>query len=307
MGQERSYASSIFISNDNDFFNISTKGTDYYYTNGITIGFINKIKRKNCFDRLMLSPKNSVFTIRKIFIDHKAQTPENITNTAIQWGDYPYAALLTLNYSNFSFFDSYSLASQLTIGVIGPIAGGQEIQTFLHKKVFNSDLPQGWNNQLSNDIAINYKISGTKLLFETNNIETTLHSELNLGTLYNNIMISSSFRIGRFSSYYAPSAWLFDKCNSRTQLFINISPFIKIVQGNSLLEGGPISALTHSRNKTYYIDRKNLQHFLYGYSWSLCYRNRWMAILFAENFYSTEIKGLNGHCFASLGFEFKIN
>jgi hypothetical protein len=46
----------------------------------------------------------------------------------------------------------------LSVGVIGPAAGGEEIQTAIHRNTKN-DLPHGWRYQIQNDFILNYTLT----------------------------------------------------------------------------------------------------------------------------------------------------
>lgn len=43
---------------------------------------------------------------------------------------------------------------ELQVGVIGPRAAQQQVQTWIHRDFTNSALPQGWDNQVSNQLGI---------------------------------------------------------------------------------------------------------------------------------------------------------
>lgn len=311
-GQTVSYAPSLIFKVDNDFFNINIRGTDRYYTDGFFLGFSSQVKKRNLFDRLMIVTSKDAFRIRNFSISQQIYTPHHIGNPNLQVGDYPYAALLAMRYGNRTITNSYSLYSQLTLGVQGPMALGEEVQKPLHKKIFHSNIPQGWQYQLPNDIAICYTLNLQGRLFQASNIELNGSGEVNAGTLYNNLSIGSNLKIGLFRSDYTPEAWLFlrDKQHYTRQIYLTISPYIKIVQSNSLLEGGPINAPGGAWGtptaRFYHIDRSDLERLIYGYSWMLRYVSYRFSIAFIQNFYSAEIKGLNGHMYGTFAFEIKL-
>src|SRR5690606_25591645 len=43
---------------------------------------------------------------------------------------------------------------ELTLGVVGPAALGEQTQKFVHKNITDSPRPMGWDNQLNNEPAL---------------------------------------------------------------------------------------------------------------------------------------------------------
>jgi hypothetical protein len=50
--------------------------------------------------------------------------------------------------------DDHSDEIELSLGVVGPAALGEQTQKFIHKHVSDSPEPQGWHNQLKNEPAL---------------------------------------------------------------------------------------------------------------------------------------------------------
>jgi hypothetical protein len=310
--QDLKYATSINFNFDNDYFSIKMRGNDRFYSNGILIGFASQVKRKQIFDRIAIATSDNAFRIRSFSLEHQIYTPHHIGNPNIQVGDYPYAALLVANYGNRFLEEDYSFTSTLTLGVQGPAALGYETQSFLHRKVFGTNIPQGWKYQLPNDLAICYMFAFDKLIYSTSRVEIIGNAELQLGTLHNTFRLSSIFRFGRHYSFFDPNTWLFVRDNSaiKRQLYLTVEPFLKFVQGNSLLEGGPANspgrAWGQPESKYYHINRDQMERLVYGYSWALCYVSRWYSIAFQEHLQSAEIKGLPAHEYASVKIGIKL-
>jgi len=77
-------------------------------------------------------------------------TPEDISQTAVQLDDRPYAGLIYVSSSR-EIYDSrheVSWQSTLTLGIIGLSLVG-DLQESIHS-VFSNDKPMGWENQISN-------------------------------------------------------------------------------------------------------------------------------------------------------------
>jgi hypothetical protein len=86
--------------------------------------------------------------------------PDSIEN------DRPYAAyLLATNYSVLINPSKYlKIYNEIGIGIMGPAAGGRQVQTFVHT-VIGSSLPNGWEFQLRNAFLIDYQFRIEKGFF----------------------------------------------------------------------------------------------------------------------------------------------
>ena len=80
-------------------------------------------------------------------------TPENTNRTYLIIDDRPYGAYLYFA----TGFHSRKIASKTSwefqLGVVGPLAFGEEVQNITHD-FLNSDKAEGWDNQLSNEVAV---------------------------------------------------------------------------------------------------------------------------------------------------------
>lgn len=83
-------------------------------------------------------------------------TPEDITNPSQQNNDRPWAAWLYLSTGLTTVTKNHVDEIEMALGVVGPYALGEQTQKFIHKHVSNSDIPQGWNNQLNNELGLNF-------------------------------------------------------------------------------------------------------------------------------------------------------
>jgi lipid A 3-O-deacylase len=310
--QDTNYATTLNVNFDNDFLNIKMRGSDQCYSDGMLIGFTSQVKKKQLLDRIALASSENAFRIRSFSIEHQLYTPHYIGNPNIQVGDYPYVALLSASYGNRFLERDYSFTSILTIGVQGPAAMGKEIQTYLHRKVFHSNIPQGWEHQLPNDIALCYTFTFDKLLYSTSYVEVIGNTELRLGTLHNSLKMSSQFRFGSTYSFFDPHTWLFtqDRSNAKAQVYLTVEPYVMLVQGNSLLEGGPTNppggAWGQPQSRYYHINHDQMKRLVYGYSWALHYTGTKFSLAFQQHFQSAEIKGLPAHEYASIKLGVKL-
>ena len=88
----------------------------------------------------------------------KIFTPDDLEQKALIEDDRPYAGWLYfemgLHQSSETDLDSLMIQA----GIVGPASGMQHLQNFIHKLI-GSEIPQGWDNQLNNEVGfqLNYQ------------------------------------------------------------------------------------------------------------------------------------------------------
>lgn len=178
-------------------------GTDENYTNGVRVTYM---KPGSSVPQLIdtiaeLVPPFEVTDATSIYYSfgQNLYTPEDIEKRVLAPGDRPYAAWL---------YGSAGLATargnkvdevEIALGVVGPLALGEQTQKFVHKHV-NSPKPLGWSNQLKNEPGL--VLSWQRSWQNYNNFDlqgfsfrTTPHVGATLGNIYTyaNTGVSFSF------------------------------------------------------------------------------------------------------------------
>lgn len=213
---------------DNDFF---TK-TDYYYTQGITIEYVNSRLHKNPVNIFLLKPTNSENKYG-ISFNLFGYTPTSINSDAVLYGDRPFDANMS-----FKFFVTGSdsirknrIASALSIGIMGPAALGEEIQTSIHRWTGNK-IPKGWQHQIKNDILLNYQLNYEKKLGRaSDNFLINAAAEARAGTLHNRVSGGLNFMTGHFNNPYKPIKKRSIEYYLYTQTRINFIGYDATMQG----------------------------------------------------------------------------
>ena len=132
-------------------------------------------------------------------------TPEDITVAQIDTNDRPYAGLVYFATSKerISLHDKSVLRTQLTLGVLGlDIVGDIQDQTH---RLLNNDLPQGWDNQISDggELTFRYVISKqNKLDVSSPYLELRQTKTLSVGYL-TEASWGMSFRLGKLNSRWS--------------------------------------------------------------------------------------------------------
>ena len=233
---------------DNDYFG----STDENYTQGYNFELVSPSFKKNPINKLFLKPKNSEYKYG-LSLEHIGYTPFNIKSTEIQFGDRPFAAAIMLK--------SFAIAtdtlaksrfvSSFNIGLIGPVAFGKEMQVAIHEATGNT-IPGGWQNQIKNDVVLNYEISYEKQVFRYQNfISIQSNTTAKLGTLFTNASLGLNTTIGIINSPFTSV-----KNKNKFQLYAFAQPLVTAVGYDATLQGGLFKT-----NSPYTISAENIERF----------------------------------------------
>lgn len=184
---------------DNDYF---TK-TDDYYTQGISLEFVHPALRSFPLTYLLLKPKAASYKYG-ISLDHYGYSPTTIRSDDILYGDRPFSANLSLR----TFLIGIDPAKQerisvaLITGLMGPGAGGGEMQTAIHRWI-GAVTPHGWQHQIRNDVILDYQVNYEKKLHSANNaFLMSAVGEARVGTHNDYLKAGMNFMLGHFESPY---------------------------------------------------------------------------------------------------------
>lgn len=139
---------------ENDLF---ASGEDQYYTNGFRVSYHNANTDLPEWARQMgsLYPGFDIneTTSLTFSFGQNLYTPENIEISAPQPNDRPWAAWLYGSAALSSVTGDHADELELSLGMVGPAALGEEVQTIVHKAI-NAETPEGWDNQLDNEVGV---------------------------------------------------------------------------------------------------------------------------------------------------------
>ncbi len=172
--------------------------SDHYYTAGLALSYTNKNLKKTPA-QLFLKPKNpESISFTGFGIEQRMYTPYSITKPDSIENDRPYAAYILI--TNYSVLinpgKNLKIFNEIGIGIMGPAAGGREVQSFVHE-IIGSDIPLGWEFQLRNAFLIDYQFRIEKGFFGD---WTAKHfipfAKVRLGTLTDRIGVGLMTKFG---------------------------------------------------------------------------------------------------------------
>lgn len=231
--QNENTRSIIEVSVDNDLVFLN----DRYYSNGVALKLYAPFIKKSPINRVLLPSDHDEITYYALSITHHLYTPDEVKASDIQPKDHPYATYLLIGNSKMSFNYKKRIkkSSGIEIGLIGSAVGGEYLQNTLHR-IFPSAYPsEGWQNQIKNDLCLQYSAVIEKGLLNFKWFEFNGMVGATLGVPHTEAKAGSFFRIGYFNDYFKGigidvfSGW---------QAWIYCSGSVYLVNYNASLQGG---------------------------------------------------------------------
>lgn len=218
-------------------------GSDRYYTNGLFINFRHAINQNK------LSPKTEKI-IYEINAGQKMYNPYSGYAPNPTKQDRPFAGYLYGGFALSWFHKNESiLKAEVQIGTIGPDTRAEQAQELLHKTVGFYAI-DGWQYQVSDEIAINLSAQYTKRLLRADekDLDLSLETYGNLGNTFSGAGAGVVFRYGKinqlFNTAYTNSII---SNNAKTKPFANkefffyAKPQLNLVAYDATLQGGMFS------------------------------------------------------------------
>ncbi len=292
VGQSTNQPQSVRVFLDNDFLNFRGAGTDRYYTNGIRIDYFYSKQRKPKFPSSLLLSISENDNVYGWGLAQFMFTPKHIDICEIQYGDRPYAGALYAVHSLQSInpIENIKITTELFLGVIGPWSLAEESQTWIHGAI-NYTIPQGWDNQVANDIILNYNINIEKqLLFPSKRILLVGVVETFSGTLYNAAGVGFMLRIGKFNNYFEGTSNSQSTSKKKFQIYVFMRPVARVVLSNALLEGGLIYQMS-AQTGAYTLDKDQIERLTVLYDVGLNFEMPKFSISISQKLRTAEFKG----------------
>ncbi len=262
---------------ENDYFS----ATDYYYTQGYNFELIHPIFKKNPLSKILIQPKKWENRYGLCF-ENYGFTPTSIRHPEIIYNDRPFAACIL--FKSFAIStdttNKIRITSVFTTGMIGPIAQGKEIQTAIHRWIRGTK-PQGWQNQIKNDVAVNYAIGIDKFIYAYRNFFSLYaNAKINIGSLYNNAQTGFTFLLGKHNAPMKKA-----KAGRRFQLYGYGQGYTQYVAYDATLAGG-----FFAKKNPYTIENKNTNSIVYQINAGLVFQYKKLQLEYSQTYISREFK-----------------
>lgn len=204
----------VSVTIDNDAF----VGNDSGYSNGLFISTfdINATTNKKSSNDFWVKPlmwsmpnNNLTHVVNSYSFGQSLNTPSDIKIKNPSKSELPYSALLAMSNSYITISPEVADIAITTLGVVGSIAFGKEVQSSIHN-IIGANKPQGWHTQIKNEVVFelnrgrSYRVWTT----EQDNFDILLNSRGSIGTIETSIDIGTYFRYGNNLAQSHPTTLL---------------------------------------------------------------------------------------------------
>ena len=194
---------------ENDVF----AGTDRNYTNGAhflwdftdaaTFSTIDSLPEwaEKIAQNTPLEGGESLAKGASIALGQSIFTPSDISRSDLIEEDRPYAGWTYLNLNLRTARTGFQRTLGMTVGMIGPDSYAEDLQTWVHENI-DSQIPQGWEHQLDNELGLILSYREDRLLWEATDSSNGWNSQItqshgfSLGNVHTNIQIGGELRFG---------------------------------------------------------------------------------------------------------------
>ncbi len=162
------------------------------------------------------------------------QTSVDLKETALVKQDAPYVGLFAWQGRLTHYDHKMSDELALTIGIVGAASGGEFVQDTVHK-VIDATVPQGWSNQIDNELVIALEVkriySGWHSTYQSSEFDIVYGAKAALGNLRSDLETGAVLRWGKQlqKTVYSAPVFPIRKFNTANKsalgwyLFANIS------------------------------------------------------------------------------------
>ncbi len=234
--------------------------TDRYYSSGIHAEFSAPVFKKSPINKILIPHSKDAVCYYSVSLVHNIYTPEKIFTTRVPILDHPYVSYLLLGSSKQAYNKKRRSMhySELQIGVMGPISGGEYLQTRLHENISFADPAEGWDSQIQNDLCIQYTAIFEKGVIALPWFETNAFFGGRIGVPHTDANVGAYMRWGIFDDYFQGKAV---DGQSDFQIWFYLSGQLYLVNYNASLQGG-----TYNQDNVHilYSINKYLYHLKFG-------------------------------------------
>ena len=289
---------------DNDIFDY----TDQFFTNGISFEYVSPAISDNPVKYILLPYWGKARNFYGLSLTQNLYTPSTTKVGGILYGDRPYASYLYFGSFKVTNDETHHFrqVSELGLGVIGPPALGGTVQDLFHKYVPYNNEPLGWEYQISTDAVINYTISLSKGVINTEHAQLILSGNAALGTLYTNLGGGFNLRLGWFNDFFSDlgvrkKRVLIARGARVMQYFFSLKGSGRVIGYDATLQGGLINS-----NSVYTIPSASIIRFVSQSSLGFTFTYGAIGIEIEQVVLSPEFSNNWWHAWGHIGLLFAL-
>lgn len=278
---------------ENDYFSEA----DIYYTQGINLEYVHP-EIGNFLTSKLLIQSTSKEIKYGIALEHEGYTPTSITHPEILLGDRPFAACLFLK--TFSIINDATrkerISSSLNMGVIGPMAGGKEIQEGIHRLI-NYTLPLGWQNQIQNDLILNYQVEYERGFFSLPDyLLLSAKAGARVGTFNTKVSAGFILMAGLFDDPFTN----FSKQKRKNQVYLYAEPLLNVVGHDATLQGGLFNT------SPYTISSNQINRFVFQGNAGIVFKIKTLQLEYFQSYITKEFETSGTHAWGGVRIGWQV-
>lgn len=182
----------LIINLGNDILGLQQ--SDRYLTSNLGAGAVVS-DMPQLIEKIMSQGPNTLYAIT---LNQQMYTPEDIDASEVVPDDRPYAGWLFVRLQSSDRTKNNLIISGIEVGVIGPASLAEDLQDVVHEWT-DSTPPQGWDNQLQNELGINIiHLRAHNWRWDTAKIdqEIVAHAGGSLGNVNTHAEVGGLYRVG---------------------------------------------------------------------------------------------------------------
>lgn len=275
------------FSEDNDFLNLTQRGIDRYYTQGIRFELTYRVTQPKALEKLMLRASQQSQDQYSWLLAQQMYTPRR-TFSLDFIGDRPYASILYATQQLISYDSAkrLRLTTRFDAGIMGPASLGEYTQNLFHK-IINNRQAVGWHTQMRNDVVLNYSLAAEKEILRAKLFRIEAKGAAHAGTLLVQAVGGVNLLLGNYQK---------DK-NFRWELFFK--PEVRAVAFNALLQGGVFNQLNADALYAQYF-LSSIKPLVYSHSTGFTIRYRIIELTYQQVNITREFSSQFPHYYGSV-------
>lgn len=280
------------VNYDNDYF----AAQDENYTQGYSFELVTKALLKNPINKLFFHLKNDKRRAGILF-EHIGFTPDQYDKFQIQENDRPFASAVMIKSFNVSMNEESKqrITSHFSFGILGPAARGAEMQTYIHR-IIGDRTPNGWINQINNQVILNYGIEYEKELVRIKDY-FGLYSNVSakIGNLFTNSSVGLTTTFGLINNAYQTAN------PKKVLIYAYVQPLLTVVGFDGTLQGG-----IFKDESVYTIPSSDVNRIVGQLNYGFVFQTKGIYLEYSRTNITREIKTLNSASWGGIKIGFRI-
>jgi len=219
------------VANDMTFF------TDQYFSSGIQLKVYAPFMAKSPFSKILIPAGKEALNYYALTLTQNIYTPIYDDTLITHEIDHPFASyfLIGNRLESYNLQNRYKVTSEFQVGVIGRLAGGEVFQNTMHENIAIAEPVEGWENQINNDVSIQYSALLEKGLIGTKWVELNAYGGAMLGVPHTEAQLGLYSRFGYFNDYFQNIGINKDR---NWQFWLFCAGDVYLIAYNAVLQGG---------------------------------------------------------------------